>query len=447
MPVIVFSAIFLTIMTGFIAFVTTQSKVVTQQYVLNRSAEVAEAGLNYFKWYLHHNTDDIAAALPTGGATTSVYKDVAGNDIGEYTLSVSSTTYCGTISSIDVSSTGHTYDDPTLERTVSARFMRPTVANYSYILDAAFVWAGSDREIYGPYHSNGQIRMDGRNHSTVSSEMGTSSVLDDNGVYTTTSNASTTLFNFPVLEIPFTGFVNDLDEIKDAATNNGGYNKDPSSYYGYHVEFIGGGQMRVTEVTNTYNYQAGQLPYSSPWVYERHIIRTEGASEVWNINPDCPVAYFDDKIWLEAVDDGDADPNHELDEMITVVSTDDIILQGDIEFEDPDEDGLLAIAENNVLVGVDVPNDMILNGIFVAQTGSFGRNYYRSSRLPGGYGSYDYLNSLTINGTVVAKERVGTKWGSVSGFANRENYYNRSLVDNPPPLVPNTSSNYSLVDW
>jgi len=159
------------------------------------------------------------------------------------------------------------------------------------------------------------------------------------------------------------------------------------------------------------------------------------------------VAFFDDKIWLEAVDDGDADTDHELDEMITVVSTDTIILQGDIEFEDPDEDGLLAIAENDVLVGVDVPNDMTLNGIFVAQTGSFGRNYYRSWLLPSGYGGYDYLNSLTINGTVVAKERVGTKWGTVSGFANRENFYNRSLVDNPPPLVPNTSSNYSLVDW
>lgn len=146
----------------------------------------------------------------------------------------------------------------------------------------------------------------------------------------------------------------------------------------------------------------------------------------------------------------------ELDELISVVSTETIILQGDIEYEDPDEDGLLAIADDDVLVGVDVPDDMTLNGIFIAQQGHFGRNYYTYSRLPNPSGPLNFQpyykrDSLTMNGTVVSKGSVGTKWSCggtyCSGFDNRVNTYDRNLVDNPPPLVPNTSSNYELSDW
>jgi len=441
--VLVLGAIFFAITSAFVGYINTQSQVVTQRYILDRSGEIAEAGLNYFKWYLHHNTSDITAALPPGGTLTQTYTDVSGDSVGEFTLTMATTTYCGEISSIDVISTGHSYIDPSLVRTVSSRFMRPTVANYSYILDSPFVWAGADRQIYGPYHSNGQIRMDGTNYSIVSSEIESQS--GDDGVYTTTANANTALFVFPTLEIPFDNFVNDLDDIEDAALNHGGYHKTSSpDGHGYLVEFIGGGQMRVTDVRRTHSYWARYVNTGN-WFTEDNIIRDLRSSteDIWNINPDCPVVFFDDRIWLTQDDSN----NKKLDEMITIVSSETIVLQGNIQYEDSDEDGLLAIAEDDVLVGVDVPDDMELNGIFVAQTGSFGRNFYSSSYLPSGYGSYDYLNSLTINGTIVSKGRVGTKWGTSSGFANRVNQYNRDLVNNPPPLVPNTSSNYSLVDW
>jgi hypothetical protein len=460
--VLVFSAIFLTIMSGYIGYVITQSKIVNQRFLLDRSAEIAEAGLNYYKWYLHHNTADVAAALPASGIETHVYSHPEDGNIGEFEITVASTSYCGAISSIEVTSTGYTYEDPSLSRTVSARFVRPTVASHSYILDAN-VWAGDDREIYGPYHSNQGIRMDGTNYSVVSSGLESWNCIDQcnpdqygvDGVFTTTGNPDQSLFVSGTTPVSFGTFVNDLDDIEDAAENNGGYHRDPSSYYGYLVQFIGGNQVRVTEVEDTFNYRDGS------GTYERHIIRTLGSSQTWTVNANCPVMFFDDKVWLEA------EPGRQLDSLISVVSSDTIILQGDITYADPDEDGLLAIADDDVLVGVDVPDDMELNGIFVAQQGHFGRNYYTSAYLPRSCGwqwmpgwvwgcSYDYSayymrNSLRINGTIVSKGSVGTKWSSggtyVSGFANRFNTYDRNLVDNPPPLVPNTSSNYELADW
>lgn len=449
--VLVFGAIFFTLMTGYVGYVATQNQVINQRYTLDQSLEIAEAGLNYYKWYLHRNTHDVASALPSGGVETHVFSHPEEGDIGEYVIAVASTTYCGAVSSIEVTSTGYTYKDPSLTRTVQASFVRPTVAEHSYILDAN-VWAGADRQIYGPYHSNGGIRMDGTNHSVVSSgkevwscaERCPPGTTTAKGVFTTTANANQSLFVFPTAPVSFGSFVNQLNDIAVSARDNGGYHKNASSYYGYLVEFVGNNRIRVREVTDTYNYRDGN------GAYERHIISSLGSSEEWTINPSCPVVFIDDKIWLRA------EPGKKLDSRVSVVSSDTVILQGNIEYDNPSEDGLLVIGDQDVLVGVDVPTNMTINGIFVAQQGHFGRNYYTQTNLLDPYGAVNHKpfykrDSLTINGTIVSKGSVGTKWDNggtyVSGFANRYNSYDRNLVDNPPPLVPNTSSNYRLINW
>jgi hypothetical protein len=120
---------------------------------------------------------------------------------------------------------------------------------------------------------------------------------------------------------------------------------------------------------------------------------------------------------------------------------------------------LLAIAEQDVLIGVDVPNDMTLNGIFIAQNGRYGRNHYcascsdggNSRGLPNSLDSYVIRNSETLNGTVVSNGRVGTQWTAggvtVSGFQDRYTSFDRNLVENPPPFIPETSDVYEFNDW
>lgn len=52
--VLVFSGVFLVILTSFLGYLITQHKSAEHRYQLERASEIAEAGLNYYRWYLAH---------------------------------------------------------------------------------------------------------------------------------------------------------------------------------------------------------------------------------------------------------------------------------------------------------------------------------------------------------------------------------------------------------
>jgi len=458
--VLVFGGIFFMIAGSFISYTVTQSQVIEQRHQLEVAAEIAEAGLNYYKWFLAHYPNDVTNGTGGPGPFVHVYEDPELGPIGEFSLAIASSSYCGSISSIEVTSTGRTYQAPDLERVVTARYAQPTVAEYAYIINSS-VWAGADRTIIGPYHSNQGIRMDGANQSTVTSgqtdwqctsSFGCNPTVTSGGVFTTTATANPLLFSYPSSPINFTDLSIDLSRILDSAQNNGGIYVPFSGTFGYRVVFNGNGTVTFRRVTDTYNY----FGFSSEdgRQQERNIIRNTASYNTYTINPECPIIYVADKIWLEG----------EVDQKVTIAaagtditgSDPDVILEGNITYDDPAEDGLLVIAEDNVLAGVTVPNNMEINGIFIAQNGRFGRNHYVFSDLPNPSGAIDFRpfyarNSLTTNGSVVSNGRVGTQWNSggsfVSGFQNRVNTYDRNLVSDPPPLVPNTSDVYEFIEW
>ena len=458
--VMVFAGVFMVILTSFIGYLVTQVRVSEHRYLLEQSSEIAEAGLNYYRWYLAHYPNDVTNGTGLPGPYTKAYNDPELGPIGEFSLSISSSTYCGDVASIEVTSTGHTYENPTLSRTISARYTQPTVAEYAYIINAN-VWAGSSQNLIGPYHSNQGIRMDGTNQSTVTSGLsnwtctatfGCSPSGTRDGVFTTTANSNELLFSFPSPPINFTDITIDLNNILNRAQNAGGTYLPSSGSLGYRITFNGNGTFTARRVTAVRSYPAYSIEQGHHT--ERNIIQTDVNYGTYTINPNCPLIYVADKIWLQG----------EVDQKVTLAAagTDStganpsIILQGNITYDDPDTDGLLAIAENNVLIGVDVPDNMTVNGIYIAQTGRFGRNDYNYADLPNPSGPLDFRpyyerDSLSINGTIVSNGRVGTQWlsGSTfeSGFHDRYSTYDRNLVESPPPLVPNTSDVYDFVDW
>jgi hypothetical protein len=95
---------------------------------------------------------------------------------------------------------------------------------------------------------------------------------------------------------------------------------------------------------------------------------------------------------------------------------------------------------------------MTLNGIFIAQSGAFGRNYYY---YPSGgcNGIYEPRGTLTILGTTVSNLRTGTAWvngcstGSNAGYRTRIDAFDRQNVTNPPPFTPLTSTQWQFIDW
>ncbi len=461
--VLVFGAIFFTIISSFTVFIVTQSRLIAQRVELETAGQIAEAGLNYYKWYLAHFPNDVTNGTGLPGPYVGVYSDPEGGPIGEYSLSIASTTYCGDVASIRVTSVGHTYEMPDVRRTMTARYTKPTVADYAFILNSN-VWAGADRVVNGPYHSNGGIRFDGTNNGSVTSgqttwtcnsSFGCSPSGNRNGVFTTTGNPNTALFDYPATNIDFNGITVDLSQMKTKSQNNGGLYIPPAggTNAGYRITFNSNNTITVRRVTSTVLHRGNATGLSTDWADERNIPNGTTLVGTYPISATCPLIYVEDKVWLEgtvaskvaiaAASDTATDPS--------------MILQGNITYTSATSSGLLAIAEQDVLIGVNVPEDMYINGIFIAKNGKYGRNLYCGTGVTGGicsgnslptaYLSSAALNSENFNGTIVSNGRVGTQWTNGSGFNIRYNTYDRNLVDNPPPLIPSTSDDYEFSDW
>lgn len=302
--------------------------------------------------------------------------------------------------------------------------------------------------------------MDGENKSLVTSARATWTCTGSfgcnptnpnaPGVFTT-ANGDPALFSFPVPPFDFNGITVDLAAIKDLANAEGLYFDKAPSGLGYHV-VLNGATMQVYDVISLDTVQAYDLIQG--WHNEDSIILPGGESLVtgspFTIPTDCSVIFFEDTIWVEGTVQG----------KVTIAAADlqnpnaqeDVWLPGNIQYAVLDgSDGLLLLAQRNNLISLDSPEDMALQGIFIAQTGRFGRNHYSESRLPAMYDPFAKQNSLQIFGTVVSNGRVGTKWISggtfSSGYNTRETIFDPEQTSFPPPFLPATSPQFQLSGW
>jgi hypothetical protein len=132
------------------------------------------------------------------------------------------------------------------------------------------------------------------------------------------------------------------------------------------------------------------------------------------------------------------------------------MLKNNITYSNPSGvSGLTVIAANDVLITPDSPFNMNLSGVFVAQGGAFGRNYYGEDPTGSFYtcpNSYEPRGTLTIHGTTVSNKRTGTKWmngcpAGDAGYQTRIDAFDRQLSTNPPPFTPVLSNTFQFVDW
>jgi hypothetical protein len=217
-----------------------------------------------------------------------------------------------------------------------------------------------------------------------------------------------------------------------------------SDQRGYHLIFQSDGTVDVYEVTDS-SYFWGQPSGSGSWQRDYHYIVSENFVQTVDPSDDCALIYAEDKMWLEG----------DVADKVTVASADvaddthdpSIVLADDLTYQNTDgSHGLTAVAESSVLISAVSPDRMTLNGIFIAQNGHFGRNYYSSYYAP-----YHTRDELEIVGSIISNGRVGTSWSCgglfCSGYSERRNAYDGNLADNPPPLTPFVSDDYSYSKW
>lgn len=457
--ILVFSAIFLVLIFSLLGFVFTQTKIHIAKENKDKALQIAEAGLDYYRWFLAHYPDDLQDGTGAPGPYEHDYLDPEGGAIGKFSLTINGNQKCNTLTSVDINSTGWTYEKPEYTKEVYGKYSRPSVASYAYIINSN-VWAGSDREINGRYHSNGGIRMDGTNQSLVTSSVEdwqcTSSFGCDPtetvpGVFG--SGSGSNLWDFPTESVDFVGLTTDFANMKTQAQANGIYLGSvggESNRRGYHVIFKADGTIDVYRVTRTRYHNSIHIDDTSTWQRDYYIIDSETFLQNYTIPSDCSVIFVEDRLWIEGTVKG----------KVTIAAADvtqpnydpDVILRGNIDYTTLDgSDGLTVLAENSVVISPHSPNDMNLRGIFIAQKGYFGRNLY-----PCWYSTDDQKNSLTMNGSIVSNGRVGTKWGYTvwpwcinewSGYDTRSNSYDRKLATDPPPLTPYVDDEYEFVEW
>lgn len=446
--VLVFSTVLLIILQGLLANVLLEHRLAITKVAHEKAFYVAEAGLNYYRWHLAHFPGDIH----DGNGSTSTapyiheYKGPAGNVMGSFALRISGNKECNEVTSVDITSTGWAQENPNTKRTIRAKYARPSIAQFMYILNSNAWFIGT---VKGPVHSNQLIRMDGVSHSIMTSSLGNkwcTALCSPNqwvsGVFG--SGVDPALWKSPVPQVDFTGIAVDLAKMKNKAQDSGVY-LGPTPHRGYHVVFNGNQTFDVYEVQNTYRVTCEMNNNNGTYNREtcRNIIHKQKHIGTYSIPSSCSLIFVEDKLWVDGTIDGRvtiasasvSDPVHETN----------VILSDNILYEDSDgSDGLTVVSEGNVLIPRNAPEYMEIDGIFMAQKGAFLMPWFRSGNRQ--------KEQLTVFGTAVSNGQPVTQWGCgggtcTSGFNKQVNIYNPSLVADAPPLTPKVSDEYEFITW
>lgn len=467
---LVFGSIFVTVLGALAGSVLSQNRAQIENIGRSEGVAIAEAGLEYYRWHLAHFPADLQNGTGHAGPYSIPYNDPeTGQPTGTDTLSIVGNTACNRVTSIDITSKGIPSDGSNASATLYARYAKPSVALYSYVLNSS-VWAGSDRVISGPYHSNGGIRMDGTANAPVTSSLsswsctnsfGCSPTVSEPGVFGAGPNQ--TLWSYPSPQVDFTAIAADFSTLKGVAQSSGLYFPRVSSgttgnnaNRGYHLIFNSNGTVTVKNVTTETNVPS--LPVDNSTITtpqaDYTLISAESTLGTYSLPANCGLIFVEDNTWIEGVIPSEVTVIAA--NVVTAGITPNVMLPNNITYSNASGiSGLTVISANDILITPNSPMNMNLNGVFIAQGGAFGRNYYGENSTGSNYtcpNSYEPRGALTIHGTTVSNKRTGTKWmngcpSGDAGYQTRIDAFDRQLSTNPPVFTPTTATTYQFIDW
>lgn len=466
-PIIVFSSIAFVVMGGILNWAKTTMQVNRDLLVRERAIQLAESGIDYYRWHLAHDQDDYQDGTGMPGPYVHTVKDKDGNVIGQYSLAITPPIVGST--KVRIESTG-TPAGSTVSRKIRVEMAIPSLAKYAVAANDVMRF-GEGTEVFGPIHSNRGIRFDGFTHNLITSAVASYDDPDHTGgiefgVHThVTAPPGSGVNNsfrpleappnpvpsrpdvfevgrqFPVPAVDFTGLTNNLSTIKTNAQSSGRYLAS-SGAQGYQIILKTNDTFdvyRVNSQINTNggcNNSAGQTGWGSWSVNGRTFIANYAI-------PANGLIFVEDNVWVEGtinsarvtIANGRFPDNPATRPQLTV--------NNDLMYTNNDGTDVIAlISQGNVNVGMVSDTNLDIDAALVSQNGRVGRYYY-----PSGCNPYHNRSTLNLYGMIATNLRYGFSYTDGTGYDTRNITYDANLLYGPPPSFPLTSDQYEILSW
>ncbi|KKU55483.1 MAG: hypothetical protein UY41_C0004G0010 [Candidatus Moranbacteria bacterium GW2011_GWE1_49_15] len=401
---------------GTVGYITSQLRYVSHMEAKERSLHIADAGLNYYKWYLAHAVEgmymqEIADFWQQDPAPQGVDAPVEADfdSIGKYSISVEKPSLGSTV--VGVTVTGWTYKKPEVKRTVKAT-LRPRSWSEYALLANSDIEISEGEQIDGLVHSNGGIRFDGVANNEVTSSVETYLYngsdtkfgvwTDWVGEYNSLQDSEVFLGgkNFPVPVKDFDSVLTSFSLIFDEAQE---LNFDYSPATKAHQIILKGDKIDVNRVINEKDGKVTQV---------QNVVTDAPL-------PDVAAIYVNKNIWIE----GSLGSGKKLVVASNnpSVSHGNIYISNDVTYEDYVSGTVLGlVAKNDIGIVEDSEDDLRIDAAMLAQIGKVGREDYGDSK-----------STLTIHGAIATNQGYG-----FAGYQNVVIGFDSNLLLNPPPFFP-----------
>src|SRR5690606_2736422 len=108
------------ILFSFGAVVATQYTIAQRQTAIEQSLQIAESGINYYRWHLAHAPNDFTNGTEQPGPYEMDFTDPQGGSVGKYSLEITPPSDGSSI--VTLKSTGWTNAYPDITRTITATY-------------------------------------------------------------------------------------------------------------------------------------------------------------------------------------------------------------------------------------------------------------------------------------------------------------------------------------
>lgn len=434
--VMVFGSIsFFLIVMGVTGYAILENRASEHKHNREMAFQVAEAGVNYYRWHLAHNKTDYQDGTGQVGPYIHEFKDKNGTVIGHFSLDIIPPNLGSTI--VTVKSTGWLDTQAESKRTLKVRLGFPALTDYAFLTNTD-VWIGDNEVVHGKFHANGGIRFDGTTDAPLTSAVPTYTCKSFHGCGNQIKPGiwgagSSTYWGFPVPAQDFSAVTAKLAEMKtNSKPPATGLYLSSSGKQGWRFQFLANGTIDIAKVNTTNCYKAKDVNDNN-YFWPCIDIATLGAVTNYSM-PANGYIYVEDNVWVDGTVNGRA--------TIGTATGKSIMINGNLVYQAKDGNHVLGlIAEQNILIPYNSPDVLEVDAAVLAQNGAAKRYYY-----PG-----DMKTSLTIYGSVISNGLWTWSWVSgggavVSGYTNTNATYDANLTYGPPVGFP-VGSEYNLISW